>query len=56
MVDEWSSKLRTVDAVLTVWQKVQRNWCRLEPIFMLSDDIRSQLPEVTREGERRVLT
>ena len=37
VVDEWSGKLRTVDAVLSVWQKVQANWCRLEPIFMLSD-------------------
>ncbi|EER04205.1 conserved hypothetical protein, partial [Perkinsus marinus ATCC 50983] len=44
-------KLRTVDSVLTVWQKVQRNWCRLEPIFMLSDDIRSQLPEDSKRFE-----
>ena len=29
-------QLRTVDSVLTVWQKVQMNWCRLEPIFMLA--------------------
>ena len=27
-VTEWSQKLRTVDAVFAVWQKVQRNWCR----------------------------
>ncbi|KAF4691102.1 hypothetical protein FOZ60_016205 [Perkinsus olseni] len=51
VVDEWSTKLRTVDSVLTVWQKVQRNWCRLEPIFMLSDDIRSQLPEDSKRFE-----
>merc|ERR550534_1956909 len=51
-VDEWSGKLRTVDAVLTVWQKVQQNWCRLEPIFMQSDDIRSQLPEDSKRFEQ----
>ena len=50
-VDEWSDKLRAVDSVLAVWQKVQRNWCRLEPIFMLSDDIRSQLPEDSKKFE-----
>eukprot|EP00397_Hematodinium_sp_SG-2012_P001682 GEMP01001687.1.p1 GENE.GEMP01001687.1~~GEMP01001687.1.p1 ORF type:complete len:1334 (+),score=316.83 GEMP01001687.1:274-4275(+) len=51
-VDEWSGKLRTVDSVIGVWQKVQLNWCRLEPIFMLSDDIRSQLPEDSKRFEQ----
>ena len=50
-VDEWSGKLRTVDAVLTIWQKVLRNWSRLEPIFLLSDDIRSQLPDDSKRFE-----
>uniref|UniRef100_A0A0G4GMS7 Dynein-1, subspecies f n=1 Tax=Chromera velia CCMP2878 TaxID=1169474 RepID=A0A0G4GMS7_9ALVE len=50
-VDEWQGKLRTVDSVLTVWMKVQRNWQRLEPIFMLSEDIRSQLPEDSKRFE-----
>ena len=48
VVDEWALKLRTVESVLGVWQKVQANWCRLEPIFMLSDDIRSQLPDESK--------
>mmetsp|Transcript_33538 Transcript_33538/g.94262 ORF Transcript_33538/g.94262 Transcript_33538/m.94262 type:complete len:269 (-) Transcript_33538:4-810(-) len=52
LVDEWSGKLRTVDSALTVWQKVQANWCRLEPIFMQSDDIRSQLPEDAKRFEQ----
>jgi len=52
VVDEWSEKLRTIDNVLSVWQKVQANWCRLEPIFMLSDDIRSQLPEESKRFEQ----
>eukprot|EP00435_Cladocopium_sp_Y103_P043964 s2113_g12.t1 len=49
-VDEWSEKLQTVDSVLQVWQKFQTNWCRLEPIFMQSDDIRSQLPEDSKRS------
>ena len=51
LVDEWSSKLRTVDAVLNIWQKVVRNWSRLEPIFLLSEDIRAQLPEDSKRFE-----
>ncbi|CAK0838245.1 unnamed protein product [Prorocentrum cordatum] len=51
VVDEWSGKLRNVDATLSVWQKVQSNWCRLEPIFMQSADIRSQLPEDAKRFE-----
>ncbi|CAJ1459802.1 unnamed protein product, partial [Effrenium voratum] len=50
-VDEWSEKLQTVDSVLQVWGKFQINWCRLEPIFMQSDDIRSQLPEDSKRFE-----
>lgn len=50
-VDEWSEKLQTVDSVLQVWRKFQTNWCRLEPIFMQSDDIRSQLPEDSKRFE-----
>ena len=42
IVHEWSEKLKLVDSVLAVWQKLQRNWSRLEPIFMLSEDIRAQ--------------
>ena len=51
IVDEWQNKLRTVDSVLTVWMKVQKNWRRLEPIFMQSEDIRSQLPEDSKRFE-----
>merc|ERR1712087_252706 len=52
VVDEWSGKLRTVEPVLEAWQKVQANWCRLEPIFMLSEDIRSQLPDDSKRFEQ----
>jgi dynein heavy chain len=52
VVDEWSGKLRAIDGTLNVWSKVQANWCRLEPIFMQSDDIRSQLPEDSKRFEQ----
>jgi len=51
LVDEWSGKLRAIDGALSVWQKVQANWCRLEPIFMQSDDIRAQLPDDSKRFE-----
>jgi len=51
LVDEWSGKLRTIDGTLNVWTKVQLNWCRLEPIFMQSDDIRQQLPDDAKRFE-----
>ena len=52
VVDEWSVKLRTIDAVIDVWQKAQLNWSRLEPIFMQSDDIRAQLPDDAKRFEQ----
>jgi len=52
LVDEWSGKLRAIDGALGVWQKVQANWCRLEPIFMQSDDIRAQLPDDSKRFEQ----
>jgi len=52
LVDEWSTKLKGIEGALNVWQKVQANWCRLEPIFMQSDDIRSQLPEDAKRFEQ----
>ncbi|CAD7939071.1 unnamed protein product [Amoebophrya sp. A25] len=52
VVDEWSVKLRTIDAVVDVWQKAQLNWSRLEPIFMQSDDIRAQLPDDAKRFEQ----
>ena len=51
-VDKWVGILRTIDSVLGIWQKVQADWCRLEPIFMLSDDIRSQLPDDSKRFEQ----
>eukprot|EP00931_Biecheleriopsis_adriatica_P036383 TRINITY_DN2095_c0_g1_i5.p1 TRINITY_DN2095_c0_g1~~TRINITY_DN2095_c0_g1_i5.p1 ORF type:complete len:4649 (-),score=1173.32 TRINITY_DN2095_c0_g1_i5:61-14007(-) len=52
LVDEWSSKLRGIDGALSVWTKVQANWQRLEPIFMQSADIRSQLPDESKRFEQ----
>ncbi|PFH34573.1 dynein heavy chain family protein [Besnoitia besnoiti] len=50
-VEEWQDKLRTVDSVLKVWMELQKKWRRLQPIFMLSEDIRSQLPEDSKRFE-----
>jgi len=44
--------LKTVDQVITIWVKVQRQWQRLEPIFLASEDIRAQLPDDTRRFEQ----
>lgn len=44
----WQSLLRTVDETLTLWVLVSRLWASLEPIFLGSEDIRSQLPEDTK--------
>jgi dynein heavy chain len=44
----WLKTLRTVDTVLSVWMKVQRNWRRLETIFLASEDIRATLHEETK--------
>lgn len=45
MVNEWQTKLGTVESVLTCWADVQRKWQALESIFIGSADIRVQLPE-----------
>ncbi|CAG9311235.1 unnamed protein product [Blepharisma stoltei] len=47
-VMHWLSTMKTVESVLSVWIKVQRNWRRLETIFLASEDIRSQLPDKTK--------
>jgi dynein heavy chain len=50
-LEKWQSTLKCVDDVLSVWIKVQKNWQRLEPIFLKSEDIRSQLPDDTKRFE-----
>jgi len=47
----WQKTLKTVDSVIQIWVKVQRNWQRLEPIFLASEDIRAQLPDDTKRFE-----
>lgn len=48
-VSSWQSKLSVVDSVISIWFVVQRTWSHLESIFLGSEDIRSQLPEVTHQ-------
>lgn len=47
-VSTWQSKLSVADSVISIWFEVQRTWTHLESIFIGSEDIRSQLPEVRR--------
>ncbi|KAL1498812.1 hypothetical protein AB1Y20_014117 [Prymnesium parvum] len=44
-IASWRTRLSSVRATLDVWLEVQRSWCSLEAIFVLSEDIREQLPE-----------
>lgn len=46
-VSAWQSKLSVADSVIAIWFEVQRTWTHLESIFIGSEDIRSQMPEVT---------
>lgn len=51
-VIEWQKKLKAVDTVLGIWIKVQKNWQRLETIFLASEDIKAQLPEDTKRFQK----
>lgn len=46
-VSLWQSKLSVADSVISIWFEVQQTWTHLESIFIGSEDIRSQMPEVT---------
>lgn len=41
----WQTKLSIADQIINIWFEVQRNWARLESIFVGSEDIQKQLPE-----------
>lgn len=45
-VSSWQQRLSVADSVISIWFEVQRTWSHLESIFIGSEDIRSQLPEV----------
>lgn len=45
-VSSWQRRLSAADSVISIWFEVQRTWSHLESIFIGSQDIRSQLPEV----------
>jgi len=51
-VVKWQKILRTVDNVISIWVKVQKQWQRLEPIFLQAEDIRAQLPDDTKRFEK----
>lgn len=45
-VQKWEQKLSLIGECIEVWMQVQRKWMYLESIFLGSDDIRQQLPQV----------
>ena len=51
-VSKWQKTLKTVESVIEIWVKVQKNWARLNPIFLQSEDIRGQLPDDTKRFEK----
>lgn len=48
ILKELKEKLGYIDDCIVLWEKVQKNWKRLVNIFMLSEDIRNQLPVATK--------
>ncbi|KAF7259764.1 hypothetical protein EG68_06612, partial [Paragonimus skrjabini miyazakii] len=46
-INYWYKTLSTADQVLSVWFETQRVWSGLESIFVLCDDIKTQLPKDT---------
>ena len=48
-VSGWQKKLSTADSVIAIWFEVQRTWSHLESIFIGSEDIRTQLPQHSKE-------
>ena len=44
----WQETLGLMGDTLQVWENVTRGWAGLEPIFLYSEDIRSQLPDDTK--------
>lgn len=47
-VQKWEQKLSLIGECIEVWMQVQRKWMYLESIFVGSDDIRLQLPQVCK--------
>jgi dynein heavy chain len=51
-VTKWVKTLKTVDTVIGKWIKVQKDYLKLQPIFLQSDDIRNSLPDETKRFEK----
>ena len=48
-VSLWSGRLAAVDSLLAAWTATQRKWQALQAIFAGSDDLRSRLPNESRQ-------
>lgn len=51
-VEKWFKTMKTIDSVIGKWLDAQKLYVKLQPIFMLSDDIRSSLPDETKRFEK----
>lgn len=49
-VTQWQKTLGMIEEVLKLWSNVSRSWASLESIFLVSADIRSQLPDGKNGG------
>lgn len=50
-VGKWQTLLGNVDTIINLWIEVQKTWSNLYPIFVMSEDIRQQLPEDSKRFE-----
>jgi dynein heavy chain len=50
-LNNWQNTLSTVESVITLWTQVQKTWSNLYPIFVLSEDIRTQLQDDAKRFE-----
>jgi dynein heavy chain, axonemal len=51
-VFKWAKMMKTVDSVIEKWVKCQKDYIKLRPIFLDSDDIKQALPEETKRFEK----
>lgn len=50
-LNTWQNTLAAVESIVTLWTQVQKTWANLYPIFMLSEDIRTQLQDDAKRFE-----
>lgn len=51
-VTTWVQTMKTIDKVIERWVKLQKDYLKLKPIFLDSDDIKQALPEDVKNFEK----